>query len=389
MKLHFEKLQEIKNFGKDFLLSWEKDLDQLTTLILVAAYFKEALKRQKSIRIFDSGLALSIFRDKSTRTRYSYASAANALGLSVMDLDEAHSQISHGETVQETANMLAFTTDAVGIRDDVFLGAGNAYMQEFSRALDYGFQHDALHQRPALINLQCDIDHPTQTLADLSKLKDYFGSLDNLKGRKMAVSWAYSPTYGKPMSVPQGLIGLMTRFGMDITLAHPEGYELMPDVLEVARQNAAESGSSFEVTNDMDAAFENAEVVYPKSWAPIEIMKQRTELLKAGNTAELGALELECLNKNRKNIHWVCNADRMKRTCSGEALYMHCLPADISGVNCENGEVTRDVFDKYRPQLYQEASYKPFVIAAMIFLARVDNPYQKLNEILNRDEDRF
>lgn len=131
--------------------------------------------------------------------------------------------------------MISFCADAIGIRDDMFLGAGNAYMREVGEALDDGHKQGVLPQRPALINLQCDIDHPTQSMADLAWLREHFGSLENLKGKKIAMTWAYSPSYGKPLSVPQGIIGLMTRFGMDVTLAHPEGYDLIPDVIEVAK----------------------------------------------------------------------------------------------------------------------------------------------------------
>jgi knotted carbamoyltransferase YgeW len=178
--------------------------------------------------VFNSGLGISVFRDNSTRTRFSYASALNLLGLAQQDLDEGKSQIAHGETVRETANMISFCADAIGIRDDMFLGAGNAYMREVGEALDDGHKQGVLPQRPALINLQCDIDHPTQSMADLAWLREHFGSLENLKGKKIAMTWAYSPSYGKPLSVPQGIIGLMTRFGMDVTLAHPEGYDLIP-----------------------------------------------------------------------------------------------------------------------------------------------------------------
>ena len=115
--------------------------------------------------------------------------------------------------------MRSFCADAIGIRDDMYLGAGNAYMREVGAALDDGYKQGVLPQRPALVNLQCDIDHPTQSMADLAWLREHFGSLENLKGKKIAMTWAYSPSYGKPLSVPQGIIGLMTRFGMDVTLA--------------------------------------------------------------------------------------------------------------------------------------------------------------------------
>ena len=321
--------------------------------------------------MFDTGLAISIFRDNSTRTRFSFAAAANALGLGLADLDEEKSQIAHGETVRETANMISFMAEVIGIRDDMFLGEGNKYMREVSAAVQEGFEKGVLHQRPNVVNLQCDIDHPTQALADLVHLKQHFGSLENLRRKKIAMNWAYSPSYGKPLSVPQGIIGLMTRFGMNVALAHPEGYGLIPDVVELAKKNSAKCGGKFEVVSSMEDAFRDADVVYPKSWAPYSVMQRRTPLLQKGDRDGLKALEQECLANNARFKNWECDAKKMKLTKGGEALYMHCLPANISGVSCAQGEVAADVFEQYRLATYREASFKPFVIAAMILMARV------------------
>ncbi len=208
-----------------------------------------------SPRVFDSGLGVSIFRDNSTRTRFSFASACDLLGLAVSDLDEKKSQIAHGETVRETAAMISFLTEAVGIRDDMYLGAGNAYMREFASAMERAYRDGVLPGRPTLVNLQCDIDHPTQAMADLLHLVNTVGGIDALKGKRIAMTWAYSPSYGKPLSVPQGIIGLFTRFGMDVVLAHPEGYTLIPEVEEIAAKNAASSGGSYRRVGSMEEAF--------------------------------------------------------------------------------------------------------------------------------------
>jgi knotted carbamoyltransferase YgeW len=359
--------------GKDFLLTWEKSDAEIRALSLVAEILSELHRQKKPLRVFDSGLAISVFRDNSTRTRFSFASAVNALGLGLADLDEEKSQIAHGETVRETANMISFMAEVIGIRDDMFLGEGNTYMREVAGAVQEGFDQGVLHQRPTIVNLQCDIDHPTQSMADLVALKRHFGSLEALRGRKIAMSWAYSPSYGKPLSVPQGIIGLMSRFGMDVTLAHPEGYGLIPEVVELAKRNSAKSGGTFSVVSSMDQAFRGADVVYPKSWAPYGVMQRRTPLLKQGDRDGLKALEKECLANNARFKSWECNEARMKLTRGGSALYMHCLPADISGVSCAEGEVAASVFERYRHATYREASFKPFVIAAMILMARMKN----------------
>jgi knotted carbamoyltransferase YgeW len=386
----FNTLSSLKTnmFNKDFLLTWDRSEDELKAVLTVAQLLKDMHKAGKSIRTFDTGLAISIFRDNSTRTRFSYASAANALGLGLSELDEEKSQIAHGETVRETANMISFLAEVIGIRDDMFLGEGHTYMREFGSAIQEGFENGILHQRPTVVNLQCDIDHPTQALADLMQLKNTFGSLENLRGKKIAMTWAYSPSYGKPLSVPQGVIGLMSRFGMDVSLSYPEGYGLIPDVIEQAKKQSAQSGGKFEIVNSMDAAFSNAEIVYPKSWAPFNVMQRRTVLLNSNDKPGLKDLEKECLANNAKFKNWECDEKKMKLTKKGEALYMHCLPADISGVSCAEGEVAKDVFEKYRLATYAEAGYKPFVIAALMFLTRMENPTEKMKQLLENNSGR-
>lgn len=368
-------------YHKDFLLTWEKSVDELRKIIAVADALQWLRRENISTRCFDSGLAVSIFRDQSTRTRFSYFSAANLLGLGVQDLDEGRSQIAHGETVRETANMIAFFTEFIGIRDDIFLGAGHTYMQQVAAAVEDGFKAGVLEQRPYLVNLQSDIDHPTQSMADLMQLEKHFGSLDNLRGKKIAMTWAYSPSYGKPLSVPQGVIGLMTRFGMDVVLAHPEGYQLIPDVVAKAGVFAKENGGSFEVVNSMDEAFAGADVVYPKSWAPYHVMEKRTELLRSNDTTGLKELEKACLAKNAEFKEWECTEAKMKLTRKGKALYMHCLPADISGVSCAAGEVAASVFERYRIPTYIQAGFKPYIIAAVMLAARFQDPVKLLRAL--------
>jgi len=369
---------------KDFLLTWEKSVDELRKIIAVADALQWLRRENISTRCFDSGLAVSIFRDQSTRTRFSYFSAANLLGLGVQDLDEGRSQIAHGETVRETANMIAFFTEFIGIRDDIFLGAGHTYMQQVAAAVEDGFKAGVLEQRPYLVNLQSDIDHPTQSMADLMQLENHFGSLDNLRGKKIAMTWAYSPSYGKPLSVPQGVIGLMPRFGMDVVLAHPEGYQLIPDVVAKAGVFAKENGGSFKVVNSMDEAFAGADVVYPKSWAPYHVMEKRTELLRSNDTAGLKELEKACLAKNAEFKDWECTEAKMKLTRKGKALYMHCLPADISGVSCAAGEVAASVFERYRIPTYIQAGFKPYIIAAVMLAARFQDPAKLLRALKRR-----
>lgn len=375
-------------FSKDFLVTWEKGEDDLRMILEVASVLKQMREGNISPRIADSGLAVSIFRDKSTRTRFAFASACNLLGFGLQELDEEKSQIAHGETVRETAAMISFLTDFIGIRDDQYLGEGNRYMRELAAAIDDSHSNGILPARPGIINLQCDMDHPTQTMADLMHLKEVFGSLDALRGKKFAMSWAYSPSYGKPLSVPQGIIALMTRLGMDVSLSYPEGYDLVPEIVEMSQQQAKSSGGSLQIFHSMEEAMTGAHIVYPKSWAPLHIMKKRTELLNSGETVRLRDLEQECLNNNKEHIHWEYDQRLQSVTDNGSALYLHCLPADISGVSCHRGEVDASVFEQARLQTYREAGYKPYIIAAVMFCYLFRSPAGPLRMILERNNAR-
>lgn len=383
-ELNFEKL-----YGSDFFLTWDKSMEEIEAIFTVADALRRLREENKSCRIFDSGLGISIFRDNSTRTRFSFASACNLLGLEVADLDEKKSQIAHGETLLETANMVSFMADVVGIRDDMYIGKGHTYQKEFAQSVERGYKEGILEQRPTIVSLQCDIDHPTQMLADTLHFAHYFGGLENLKGKKIALSWAYSPSYGKPLSVPQGGIGFWTRLGMDVVLAHPEGYEVHDEVVELAKKQAEECGGSFSVTNDMKEAFKDADIVYPKSWAPFKAMEERTELYGKGDFKGIDELEQRLLKQNAEHKDWACTEEMMKLTKDGKALYGHPLPADISGVSCEEGEVDASVFDRYRKELYDQASFKPYIIAAMIFTQKIKNPKQKLEELYKSDKERW
>lgn len=385
---HLQNLDIENMYENDFFLTWDKTDDELDAVFTVADALRDLRERNISTKIFDSGLAVSNFRDNSTRTRFSFASACNLLGLEVQDLDEGKSQIAHGETVRETANMISFMADVIGIRDDMYIGKGHTYQKEVVESVTEGYKEGILEQKPTLVNLQCDIDHPTQSMADMLHIIHQFGGVENLKGKKVAMTWAYSPSYGKPLSVPQGVIGLFTRFGMDVVLAHPEGYDVMPEVEEVAKANAEKSGGSFTKCNSMAEAFKDADIVYPKSWASFAAMEKRTNLYGEGDFDGIKELEKELLAQNAEHKDWECTEEMMKLTKDGKALYLHCLPADITGVSCKEGEVEASVFDRYRNPLYKEASFKPYIIAAMIFLAKVKDPAKALAQLEEKAKER-
>lgn len=378
-KLNTLKIDDM--YLNDFFHTWDKTDDEIAAVFTVADALRYMRENNISTKVFDSGLGISLFRDNSTRTRFSFASACNLLGLEVQDLDEGKSQIAHGETVRETANMISFMADVIGIRDDMYIGKGYTYMKNVSEAVREGYKDGVLEQIPTLVNLQCDIDHPTQCMADMLHIIHEFGGVENLKGKKIAMTWAYSPSYGKPLSVPQGVIGLMTRFGMDVVLAHPEGYDVMPETIDIAKKNAQTSGGSFTKVATMEEAFKDADIVYPKSWAPFAAMEKRTDLYGAGDMNGIDKLEKELLVQNATHKDWTCSEELMETTKDGKALYLHCLPADITGISCKEGEVDASVFDRYRTPLYKQASFKPYIIAAMIFLSKFEDPARLLKKL--------
>jgi ornithine carbamoyltransferase len=189
------------------------------------------------------------------------------------------------------------------------------------------------------------------------------------------VSWAYSPSYAKPLSVPQGLITLLTRFGADVTLAHPPGYQLTDETMAHAATNAAGGGGSFRVVDDMDEAFAGADIVYPKSWGAYDLMLERVGANAAGDKAAMAAIEQRALAHNAEHTDWICDERRMGLTADGDALYMHCLPADIGA------EVSHGVMAKHSVNVAREANWKVYVVMALLAAAKVPDLARSLHEI--------
>ena len=305
--------------GRDYITTQEWSIEELETTLSLAGELKDQFKKGVPHRHLPDKTIFLIFFDKSTRTRNSFEAGITQLGGHAHFIDAETSQISHGESAKDTGIILSSYGHGIAIRHDLVPGEGNAYMREVAE-----------HATAPVINMQCDVDHPCQTLADLMTIRELFGT--NLKGLKIGVSWAYTTSYLKPVSVPQGLITLMTRFGMEVVVAHPPEYALMGDQVEIARKNAQASGGSLKIVDNMEEAFEGAHVVYPKSWGPLDLFGKPQEAA-------------EIVKSYR---HWKCDEKKMGLT-NKEGVYMHCLPAD------RVGEVTDAVIDGPRSVVYQEA----------------------------------
>ncbi len=348
-------------YGRSLLNTRDWSTDDLETLLAVAGALEELDRAGARIDVLRGELAYAMFFDNSTRTKSAWAGAAARLGMHPVIVDGSSTQVSHGETAEETGAMLGMNAHALGVRHDLILGEGNAFMRDVQRGIDSYLSATADERIVPIVNLQCDVDHPTQSLADLLWLRENFGG--SVAGRRITVSWAYSPSYAKPMSVPQGVVSLLTRFGAHVTLAHPPGYELHAETLAVAADDAADSGGSFRVTNDMDEAFAGAHAVYPKSWGPQELMWERVAANRAGDKTGLQDVEQRALALNAEHRSWICDERRMALTA--DAAYLHCLPADIGA------EVSAGVMDRFRVAVAREANKKVYVIMALLATAKI------------------
>jgi knotted carbamoyltransferase YgeW len=354
--------------GKDFLLTWEKTIKEVQQVLYTAEALKWLHANNISAKCIDPGIAVMQSRDKSTRLRFSFISAARMLGLTIQDLDEDNSLVyEKTETVRETVNMISLLplADVVGIRGSFYLGTGNAYMRELAASLDEAVGKGILTQRPGIINLQCDTDHPVKAMADMLHLKHHFFSLERLAGKKITVTWIYSPGFQKPLSLTQGIIGLTTRFGMEVTLAHPEGYSLMPEVMDVASKNAKTSNGNFTLVHSMEQALKDADVVYTLNWDPYGVLEKRTALFRENDQSRLRELDRECQDQNANFKDWECTEEKLRQAGNSTALYLSDSFPHITSV-----------------------SFIPYVIAAMILNNRFKEPARLLANLRKRNTKR-
>ena len=316
--------------GRDYIETIDWATEEIDEAIAVAGELKARFKAGEPHRLLPDKTLFMLFLDRSTRTRNAFEAGMTQLGGHAHFLDADKTQVAHGESPKDMGIILSRYGHGIAIRHDLVPYEGNTYMREVAR-----------HAEVPVINLQCDVDHPTQTLADLMTLREHRG--EDLRGLRVAVSWAFAPSYAKPLSVAQGLLSLLPRFGIDVVLAHPPGWELMPEVRERAEAAARGGGGSIEYTDDMDAAFAGADVVYPKSWGRLDAFSDASA---AEATPYRG---------------WICDARRMS-LAKPDALYMHCLPAD------RGNEVTDEVIDGPRSVVYDEAENRMHTGKALMAL---------------------
>lgn len=317
--------------GRDFITTQEWTKDELETVFETAFHLKREHAMGVRRHYLEDHTLYMIFFDSSTRTRNSFETGMTQLGGHAIFLSPDKMQISHGESAQDTAKVLSRFGEAIAIRHCAYR-EGNSYLREVAR-----------HASVPVLNMQCDVYHPCQILADYMTIRETFGH--NTRGLKLGVAWTCAPNYMRPLSVPQSLILMMPRFGIDVTLAYPPEFRLMPEIEEQARINAREHGVKFEIVHDFDEAFRDADIVIPKSWGPLV----HTQDTKTG----LALIE--------KYPSWVCDERAMALT-KKHSIYMHPLPAD------RGKEVTDAVIDGPHSVVYDEAENRLHVQKALMVL---------------------
>ena len=304
--------------GRDLIGDLDFSKEEVETVMEVAF----DLKRQRALNIphpllRDKVLAM-LFFFTSTRTRGSFEAGMAQLGGHAAFIENKTTQIAHGDTAMEIGEIYGRYFDAIAIRHCDWQ-LGNSYLNDVAKS-----------SRAPVLNMQCDIFHPFQCLADLMTIIEKKGR--DLKKKKVVVSWAYASSYLKPISVPQSLILQLPRFGMDVVLSYPKEFSLMPDIVDEAKAQAKRFNTGFEIVHDMDEGCRDADVVYAKSWGP---------LLTTADPKEGKALQ-------DSYVDWIMDERRMK-LAKTDAIYMHPLPAD------RNIEVTDGVITGENSVVYDQA----------------------------------
>ena len=317
--------------GKNLITTQDWSLDELEALLGAAVKLKQAREAGEPTPLLLGKTLYMIFFDPSTRTRNSFETGMTQLGGHGIHLSPEHMQISHGETPHDTAKVLSRYGEGIAIRHCAH-GEGNRYLSEVAEQADI-----------PVLSMQCDMYHPCQILADYMTVREKFG--EDTGGLKLGIAWTSAPNYVRPISVPQSVILMMPRFGLDVTLAYPPEFRLMPEIEEQARANAAESGGSFEISHNFEDAFEDADVVIPKSWGPLVTTRNK----EAG------------LHLIGEYPDWRCDATHMALG-KDRLIYMHPLPAD------RGSEVTDEVIDGPQSVVFDEAENRLHVQKALMAL---------------------
>lgn len=320
--------------GKHFITLDEWTKPEIERLLEVSKELKQKFYANEVTDYLKNKTSFLMFFEQSTRTRNSMEAGIAQLGGHGNFLDTSGMQISHGESAKDTAVILSSYGHGIACRN-CFWGIGNQYLRSM-----------AAHSTVPVMNLQCDLYHPMQGLADLMTIQEVFPEKKNIK---VSIIWAYATTHKKPISVPLTQIILFPRFGMDVTLAYPEGYDLPDWAIEKAKKYAKENHGSFRITHDMKEAFSGADIVIPKNWGSW-VNNQSDEVV-------------DDLLESYKS--WKCT-EEMINLANPDVKYMHALPAD------RGNEVEDSVIDGKHSIVYQEAENRLHTAKAVMVMTMGD-----------------
>ncbi len=323
--------------GRDFITWLDFDRDEIEAMLDTAHDLKRRQIRREPHRVLDGMTLHMLFYNTSLRTRNSFEAGMTQLGGHAHFLQpgavytpalKGEEKAYSTERISDVARVLAEMGDGIAIRiygkhTGWQYGKGNLIVREFAK-----------WSRVPVINMEDDMYHPCQALADVMTIQEKLGP--NLQGRKFVMSWAYSGSVEKPLAVPQSAIISAAMMGMDVTLAHPEGLELDPKILEATKKLASKNGGSFRIVHGMDEAFKEADIVYPKAWT----------VQPTNGAGIMDPEKAEAIFEANKD--WICTSEKMALT--DDAIYMHCLPAD------RDMEVTDEVIDGPNSVIIEEAA---------------------------------
>lgn len=369
-------------FGKDFLKSWYLSDDEIKSVVNAAERLSALYKNGYSVKTFESGAAVLI--TNSGREAGMELAAQFGCALSGLSLCEKSGR-DFGNSATLATLLAANCADVVAVRDCEYVGKSSGYMRRLAACVK---ESSAGGRKPCVINLGSDEDSPIQTLSDLGFMARRFGGMEQLAGRRVAVTWAYAPEVRTSVAVPQGLISLLTRFGMNVVLAHPEGYELSPNICERAEENAKASGGSFGHVLTMEEAVRDAEIIYPINWVPYSFLEKRTEFYEAHRAASIELLESELREQNEQYKDWECTEETLEHAAP-EAVLMHCLPAQVTDVTCVRGEMTAQVYNANLSTLSAQAANRAFTFAAAALLSCSSDPETVLKSLEECETSRI
>lgn len=321
-------MARVKLFGKDLITTQDWTVDELNSALRLAKEFKRQHNRGKVPQLLRNKTFFMLFYASSTRTRAAFEAGMTYLGGHGQYIDVSTTRLGAGEAAKDVAKMYERYGHGLGVRIldqaiDYVYGAGVSVVREYVK-----------HAGIPVVNMACCTFHPTQGLADLMTVQENFG---NLRRRKYVIMWAYAKSFRGRCSIQEEAL-IMSRYGMDVVLAHPPGFEIDQKIVQWSRENARASGGSFETTNNLKQALQGAHVVFPRNWASHSLLEVGASKFGKEPEAEL----------HEKFSDWKLNGE-LAALMDSKGIVTHVLPV------LRGEEATDEVLDGSRSVIYDQA----------------------------------